>query len=204
MTKPVAVLGGGGHAKVVIDVLRLMRRNIAGVIDPRQQLDLPEGITRIGGDLSSVEPGTIDLALGVGSIDVGGDNPRFRLFDDAKRAGFHLVTVIHPSAIIASDLQVGEGCQIMAGCVIQPGVVLGDNVLINTRSSIDHDCQIASHVHVAPGVILSGGVKVGSGSHLGTGAIVIQGIQIGRDVIVAAGSTVTRDIANGVRFRSRP
>jgi UDP-perosamine 4-acetyltransferase len=201
MSKPVAVLGGGGHARVVIDVLRLMRRDIIGIIDPRQPVDLPPGLAWIGSDLSQLQPAEVELAIGVGSIDVGSKNPRPRLFDDARRAGFTLATLIHPSAILAGDARWGEGCQIMAGCVIQPGTVLGENVLVNTRASIDHDCRIAGNVHLAPGTVLSGAVTVGDGSHLGTGANVIQGIQIGREVMVAAGCTITSNLADFTRFR---
>ena len=83
----------------------------------------------------------------------------------------------------------------MAGSVIQPGSVIGRNVIINTRTSIDHDCEISDHVHVAPGVTLSGKVKIAAGAHIGTGATVIQGINIGANSMIGAGAVVVSDVA---------
>lgn len=199
LMKPVAVLGGGGHSRVVLDVLRAMSRVIHGVIDPKATIALGDGVRLLGPDLGSIDPAECDLALGVGSVGTGERNPRPRMFAEGKAAGFHFVTLRHPSVIVAQDVEVGEGTQIMAGSVVQPGVVLGRNVIINTSASIDHDCHIGDHVHVAPGVVLSGGVVIEEGAHLGTGAIVIQGIRIGAGAMIGAGAVVTQTVPAGAR-----
>jgi UDP-perosamine 4-acetyltransferase len=201
MSKPVAILGGGGHARVVMDTLRLAGFEILGVVDPKSDVHLPVGIRHLGVDLSAINPDSCDLALGVGSIDVGARNPRPRLFAEAKAAGFAFVQFRHPSALVAGDVAVAEGVQIMAGSVIQPGVSLGQNVIVNTSASLDHDCRVGDHVHVAPGVVLSGDVDVGNGVHLGTGAIVIHGVRIGAEAMIGAGVVVTETVAAGTRLR---
>ena len=73
-------------------------------------------------------------------------------------------------------------------------VHIAENVIINTRASIDHDCNIGPHVHIAPGVVMSGGVSVGEGSFIGVGAVVRQGIRIAPGVTVGAGSVVVKDL----------
>jgi sugar O-acyltransferase (sialic acid O-acetyltransferase NeuD family) len=206
MTKPVVILGGGGHARVVIDALRCAGHVIAGVIDPEADVaeTLPDDITWLGKDLSKLRPDEMELAIGVGSVDVGDKNPRPALFAEAKAGGFEVLSFRHPSAIVAGDVELGEGWQIMAGAILQPGVRLGVNCIVNTGASLDHDCWIGDHVHIAPGVVLSGTVAVGDGCHLGTGAVVIQNIRIGAGAMIAAGAIVTRDVKAGARVKPGP
>ncbi|MDQ7248808.1 acetyltransferase [Dongia sedimenti] len=203
LVRPIIILGGGGHARVVIDALRCAGHVIAGVIDPKSDVaeTLPEDVTWLGKDLSAARPGEVQVAIGVGSIDVGARNPRPTLFAEAKAGGFEILSVRHPSAIVAGDVELGEGSQIMAGAILQPGVRLGVNCIVNTGASLDHDCWIGDHVHIAPRAVLSGTVAVGDGSHLGTGAIVIQGIRIGSEAMIAAGAVVTRDVAATARVK---
>jgi UDP-perosamine 4-acetyltransferase len=206
MTKPVVILGGGGHARVVIDALRCAGHTIAGVIDPKPEVaqTLPQGVTWLGKDLSAARTGEVQVAIGVGSLDVGDRNPRLRLFREAKAGGFEILTFRHPSAIVAGDVVLGEGAQVMAGAILQTGVRAGINCLVNTGASLDHDCRIGDHVHLAPRVVLSGTVEVGDGAHLGTGAIVIQGVRIGAGAMIAAGAVVTRDVAAHARVAPGP
>lgn len=196
MSKPIIVLGRGGHAKVVIDSLLSGSIPVTGIVDrdPVAVGDSIYGVPVIGGDelVFSFPYDEIKLVNGLGSIAL--PLARTRLFESFAASGYSFANVIHPSAIIASDAELGEGCQIMAGAVIQPGCRLGCNVIINTRVAVDHDCTIGDHVHLAPGVTLSGGVTVSEGVHIGTGATVIQGVHIGSGSLIAAGAVVIHDI----------
>lgn len=206
MTKPVVILGGGGHARVVIEALRCAGHAIAGVIDPKPEvaMQLPAGIAWLGKDLSRARAGDVRLAIGVGSLDVGAKNPRPTLFAEAKAGGFEVLTFRHPSAIVAGDVALGEGTQVMAGAILQPGIRTGVNCIVNSGASLDHDCRIGNHVHVAPGAVLSGTVEIGDGCHLGTGAIVIQNVKIGAEAMIAAGAVVTRDVPAHARVAPGP
>ncbi len=206
MTKPVVILGGGGHARVVIDALRRAGHVIAGVIDPKPEVaeNLPAGVKWLGRDLSQAKARDLQVAIGVGSLEARADNARIKLFGEAKVGGFEILSVRHPSAIVAADVALGEGAQIMAGAILQPGVRTGINCIVNTGASLDHDCRLGDHVHVAPGVVLSGTVEIGTGVHLGTGAIVIQNIKIGDWAMIAAGAIVTQDVDPGGRVMPGP
>jgi UDP-perosamine 4-acetyltransferase len=206
MTKPVVILGGGGHARVVIDALRCAGHVIAGVIDPKADVaqSLPKGVTWLGKDLSQVKAGEVEVAIGIGSLEASAQNARVRLFGEAKAGGFEVITVKHPSAIVANDVALGEGSQIMAGAILQTGVRTGINCIVNTGASIDHDCRIGDHVHIAPRAVLSGTVDVGTGCHLGTGAVVIQNIRIGDWAMIAAGAVITSDVQPGARVAPGP
>lgn len=196
MTRPLIVIGAGGHAKVLIEALLHAGLPLAGIVDAdpaRHGTTLLDQPIRGGDDLILAHtPADVLLVNGLGSI--ADPSLRVRIFETFKGHGFNFESVIHPSAIVASDTLIGEGVQIMAGTVIQPGCRLGDNSIVNTGTTIDHDCLIGKHVHLAPGVTLSGGVTVGEEAHIGTGATVIQGITIGPKTIVGAGAVVIRDV----------
>jgi len=201
MNCPVILLGAGGHAKVLINTLRLCSVEIIGATDPTASLhgQVIMGVKVLGSDeeLNNYSADKVKLVNAVGSTTL--PKIRSRLFAEFKNRGFVFVDIIHPSAVIASDVKTGEGSQIMAGAVIQPGVSLGDNVIINTSSSIDHDCIIGSHSHLAPGVTISGEVVIGEGVHVGVGATVIQGVKIGKRSLIGAGSLVLENIPAGVK-----
>jgi len=199
MSLPIIILGGGGHAKVLIDALLLQPVRILGFVDPRpEHPDSLLGVPWLGAMDSVLRyaPETILLVNAVGSA--GATTNRKQMFAEFKEQGYSFAGVIHPSAIIGRDVQLGEGVQLLAGSIVQVGSIVGDNTIVNTKASIDHDARVGAHVHLAPGVTLSGGVHIGDGSHLGTGANVIQGMSIGRNCVIGAGSLIIRNINDGM------
>lgn len=193
---PVIVLGAGGHAKVLVDAILLSRRTIVGVVDR----DVSKygsyllGVPVIGNDetVLNYSAEKVLLVNGLGSI--SSTKPREEVLLRFKELGYQFATILHPSAVVAKNVEINEGSQIMAGAVIQTDTCIGVNAIINTRAVVDHDCIIGDHVHVAPGAMLSGGVQVGNNVHIGTGAIIIQGVRIGQDSVIAAGAVVIDDV----------
>lgn len=206
MAHPFLILGAGGHARVVADLLLGQNQQIAGFLDPDASLwgTSWHGIPVLGGDekLTDYPVHTHDLINGVGSIRC----PELRraIFERYRKAGYKFPCLVHARATMAIDVRPGEGSQIMAGAVIQTGCHIGMNTVINTGSIVDHDCHIGDHVHIAPGVTLSGGVRVEENVHIGTGATVIQGIKIGRNSLIAAGAVVIRDVPDGATVAGVP
>jgi sugar O-acyltransferase (sialic acid O-acetyltransferase NeuD family) len=192
----ILIIGAGGHAKVVIDALRLSGATLLGVLDRNGTGGAAAllGLAVLGNDdaLERFDPREVLLANGIGSI--GSGEARREIYLRLKGRGFRFAQVIHPSAVVARDVELSEGAQVMAGAVVQPGCSIGVNSIINTRSSLDHDCAIGAHVHVAPGATLSGGVVVGENVHIGTAAAVIQQIVLGACSMVAAGAVVIHDV----------
>lgn len=203
------ILGGGGHAKVLIDTLKLQNMEILGIVDPVIEKGTKVSGISVLGDGPTVfahPPDSVKLVNALGSI--RSTENRKRLFERFQKKGYSFSEVIHPSAILAPDVHLGEGVQIMAGVVIQTGCTIGTNAICNSRASIDHECQIGQHVHLAPGVTLSGEVTIDNGAHVGVGSTVIQGVKIGKNSLVGAGSVVIQDIAEeatvfGVPARAR-
>ncbi|MFA7254795.1 MAG: acetyltransferase [Candidatus Omnitrophota bacterium] len=196
MKLPVIVLGAGGHARVLLDVLRLCKVKVLGVTDAQpSHVDKRKLQTPVLGTDKAVlaySPKKVLLVNGLGSVSV--TPKRAEIFKYFKDLGYHFAKAIHPSAIVAKDVQLGEGVQVMAGSVIQTGCKIGNNTIINTRVSIDHDCNIGSHVHIAPGAVLSGGISIGEGCHLGPCSVVIQGISIAPRSFIRAQLLVHRRV----------
>lgn len=203
MREQIVIIGGGGHAKVVIDVIKIENKiTIYGIVDPYVPVGTPiMGVKVIGGDhmLKKLFKKGISAAfIGVGSVK--DCKVRKKIYDNLKKIGFWLPVIKHPRSIIANDVKCQEGVFIAAGVVINSATRIGRNAIINTSVSIDHDCTVGDFVHIAPGVTLSGGVKVGDGSHIGAGATVIQGITIGKGCLVAAGTTLCHNISDNERY----
>ncbi len=198
--KPIILIGAGEHARVLIDVLRLLDREALYITDFNTDLHgkTIHGIQVAGGDelVLEHEPDKVLLINAVGSVQV--PTARREVFERFTAKGYTFSQVVHPSAVIAPTARIEPGAQVMAGCVIQPNAAIGRNALINTNASVDHDCVIGPHTHVAPGVTLSGNVHVGHSTHIGTGATVIHAIRIGDEVVVGAGASVVRDLPDGV------
>lgn len=205
-TQKVIVIGAGGHARVLLDVLERCGVAVAGLTDADagKHGKLLAGVRILGGDqvLDKYPPASIMLVNAMGSTE--SMTLRQKVYERLKSGGYRFLTLVHPSAVVAVDVLLGEGVQVMAGAIIQPGVKIGANSILNTGARVDHDCLIGEHVHLSPGVILSGTVKVGDGTHVGTAAVVVQGLRIGRGCLVAAGAVVTKHVADGKRVAGVP
>ena len=198
MNLPVIVVGGAGHAKVVVSTLLLLHRRVLGFVDLKPSLSPLLGIAHLGDDNAVFlhPPDRVRLVNCVGSI--GSTALRQAVYEKFRERQYIFDTVIHPSAVIAPEVHIEDGVQVMAGAVVQPGSRLGANVIINTGARVDHDCLIDAHAHIAPGVTLSGHVHIGKGAHIGTGASIIQGIKVNAAGIVGAGAVVVDDVPAGV------
>lgn len=198
----VILLAGGGHGSVVADALRAAGVQVQGVVDPASAGVL--GLPWLGDDawLDGEAPGGIVLANGAGAAP--GYGLRRRLYTERRAQGFRFLSVRHPAAVVGSECVLAEGSQLMAGCVLQCRVRLGENSVVNTRASVDHDCEVGVHAFVGPGATLCGDVQVGDGAFIGAGAVLLPGVRVGAGAVVAAGAVVVRDVAAGAWVRGHP
>lgn len=205
--KSIIILGSGGHASVLLDMLMPYRDFILGIIT--KDVDNLSPIFnkyKVYDDdkyLFSFEPSKVVIVNGLGSLP--NNNRRHEIHAELKKLGYVFLTVVAPSAVISRFAVLGEGVQVMPGAIINANVEVGDGTIINTAATVDHDCKIGRHNHIAPGVTISGKVETGDYVHVGTGASVIQSITLGDNVIVGAGSTVTKSLPGKARhYVARP
>ena len=201
------LLGGGGHAKVLIDLIN--QRNdyqISGILDPILEVGKQiKGVSVLGTDaeLSKLhDQGISNVAIAVGSVKC--NLLRKTLFEKSQKSGFKIPALVHPRSIVSADVKISEGVQIMAGAIIQTDTTLGEGAVINTGVQVDHDCRIGSQVFLSPGVVLSGGVSVGDNVFVGAGAVVIQGVRIGENAVIAAGAVVIQNVEDGALVKGVP
>lgn len=196
----VLVLGAGGHAQVVVDILLRIAEN-GGNVEPLGYLDdnpALAGQVLLGLPVLGTLSNLPDLAHDALVVAIGDNATRRALFERLRKQGEQFVVACHPAATVAPDVAIGPGTMICAGAVVNPGSTVGSNVILNTGCSVDHHNEVGSHVHLAPGVHTGGEVTIGEGVFVGIGATVIPGRTIGEWSTVGAGSLVTKDLAAGV------
>lgn len=190
----VVIVGAGGHAKVIVEILeRIETVEVVGFTS-RSTDDRLFHYPHLGPD--SVLPALLSNGVSHAFPAVGDNRVRQRLANELLRIGFLLVNAISLHAIVSPRVRLGSGIAIMPGAVINAEASIGDGAVVNTGATVDHDCTIGAFAHVAPGSHLAGCVKVGEGTFLGIGSSVIPGITIGSWVTVGAGAAVIRNIAD--------
>ena len=203
---PLVVVGGGGHAKVVLSVLaRLGTFAILGYLDPKDRGPIL-GHPWLGDDSSarqlSNDHGRLAVVLGIGKTD--GRSDRLTFLERFSRIGAVFPVVIAPTAFVAEDVVVGEGTVVCDGAIVQAGTRIGRAAIVNTGARVDHDCVLHDDVHIGPGAVLSGGVQVGDGSLVGVGACCRQNVKIGSNCTIGAGAAVTSDCKDGALYIGVP
>jgi sugar O-acyltransferase (sialic acid O-acetyltransferase NeuD family) len=190
--REIVVIGGGGHAKVVISILKKIADfHIVGYTDLKDNGPIL-GVPHLGEDSNLADLRNKEAVLAIGQVGLG--HRREELWNRIKDHSADLATIISPHAIMNDDVQVDGGAVVMDGAIVNSGTTIGQGAIINTGSIVEHDTTIDSWVHIAPGATLSGGVKIGRYCMVGAGAVVIEGRSIVNDCIVGAGAVVIHDL----------
>lgn len=193
MTRGLLVLGGSGHGRVVADVAMECGYTRFAFLDDAPPASGESALPGpILGPMGMLEQLVRDWDAAI--VAVGNCGVRLALFERLRRVGFQTPAILHPSAVISRNAEVGNGVFVAAAAVVNVGAKIGDATIVNTGARIDHDCEIGPGCHIAPGAALSGSVKVGARTWLGTGCAVRQGVTIGADVLVGVGAAVVSDL----------
>ena len=196
--KKIVIIGASGHSKVVADIIFSRKKDfneeieiVAFLDDNYKNLKYKEifGISIIG-DLNRIEDFDKESYWFV--IAIGNNHIRKKIFERYNKLKYY--TVIHPKAIIAKEVLIGEGTVIMANVVINSYSVIGKQCILNTASVIEHDNILENYVHISPNATLCGEVHVNNCSWVGATSVIKQQISIGENVIIGAGTVVIDDI----------
>ena len=200
------LIGGGGHARSVIDVLEsLPQYQIAGVVDRVEKvgekvLDYP--IVASDQELTALVKEDRLFLITVGQIKT--PEVRMRLYDTLKKAGGKFATVVSPLAHCSAHAKVGDGTVVLHFALVNAGAKVGCNSIINTRAIIEHDVQIGQHCHISTGAIVNGGAQIGNGVFIGSQTTVKQELTICDNVVVGAHSYVAHDITEKGTYAGAP
>lgn len=183
----IIIIGAGGHGKVIADIaLKNKYTEICFVDDKKKGECLGFPIIGVLDDLPALNDNKTDFVIAIG------DNLIRKSV--AEKYNLPWITLVHPSAQIASGIQMDEGIVVMAGAIINPGTVVKKHCIINSGAIIEHDNLIESYVHVSPNATLGGTVHVGSCTHIGLGAGIKNNIEICENCVIGVGAVVVNDL----------
>lgn len=190
MCKEVIIIGAGGHAKVICDIIRKSGDKAVGFLDDSiSEGTVIMGMSVLGKTNKIGEYKNKEFIIGIGN------NTVRKMFSE-KYSDIHFYTAVHPSAVISEGVIIGKGSCVMAGAVINACAHIGEHCIINSSATVEHDCFVGDFSHVSPGAVLCGTVKCGKGVHIGAGAVVKNNIDITDNVIIGAGAVVVKNITN--------
>ena len=195
------IIGAGGHGKVIADAaLKNGYTNICYIDDHATGDVMGFPIIGTSADIERLNDGSTDFIIGIG-------NNAIRK-TVAEKYNVNWVSIVHPSAQIAFNAEIGKGTVIMANAVVNVCATVGEHCIINTGAIVEHDNVIENYAHISPNVALGGTVRIGSLTHVGIGATVKNNIDICSDCTIGAGAVVVKNIKEpgtyvGVPIRKR-
>jgi sugar O-acyltransferase (sialic acid O-acetyltransferase NeuD family) len=189
------LLGGGGHAKVVVSTLKCLDSEICAIFDPNKE------ITELYGAVNLIHYSQDKYPMALAIIALGDNQKRAVI---AKVVKHQFGCAIHPTAFIDKYVTLGEGSVTFAGVVVNRNTSIGKHVILNTGSIVEHDCSLGDFVHIAPNATICGGSSIGDRTLIGAGAVVLPGITIGQDVTIGSGAVVTKDVPACAKWVGSP
>lgn len=209
MAKRVGIVGGGGHGKVIADLVRAAGHRVVGYIDadPAKvgQLVEPGGAVVLmaqDGLVSQLRRGVLPPEFDCLALAVGDNRRREELLELIP--AHYLPALVHPGATVSPSATLGAGTVVLAAAVVNAGAVLGQGVIVNSGAIVEHDCRLGNAVHVSPGAVLAGEVRVGHRGWIGAGATVLPRLSVGADTIIGAGAVLLVDAAEGSTMAGNP
>ena len=197
--KKLLLIGGGEHARVVMDLAVQNGWKIEGYTDLKEEsattklfsasfISDEEAISLLKTD------NTLKIILGIGN-----DNTlKAKLIEKYKEFSEQWISLIDKTAVISSNVKISPGTVVLANSTIQSGACIGQHCIVNTASVIEHDCVLRDFSHIAPTAVLGGGVSVGENTLVGLGAKVRDHTRIGANVTVGTGAVVVSDIPDNL------
>jgi sugar O-acyltransferase (sialic acid O-acetyltransferase NeuD family) len=189
------VLGAGGHARSVVDVLERAGQTVVAVAgavpdgEPWHLDVLPDD--RAAVDLATARSLRLAVAIGAGPT-------RARLVRELVARGMRVPPVVATTATVSDRSVVSAGCVVLEHAHVGPASHLGEAVLVNTAAVVEHDCTVGVGAHVAPGAVLLGGATVGDHTLVGSGARILPLVTVGARATVGAGAVVTAPVGDGL------
>lgn len=204
--KDIAIIGSGGLGKETVVLLHQINAkelewNVVGFYDDGKQRG-----EKIAGHLvlgKIEELNAIDYPLCV-IIAIGDPAIKRQVAQRLNNKHLKFPALIHPSAMIGLDIQLGEGSMVTAGCRLTVDIEIGKHVLLNLNTTVGHDVVVGDFSSIMPGVHLSGSVTIGESVLIGTGASILQHVHIGNQAVVGAGAVVNKPVKDGVTVAGVP
>ena len=192
--KKLVIIGAGGHAKSVIDIIEeLGSWKIIGLIGRENEKQKQVSGYRVIGtdkDLRLIRKECNYAFIGIGQIK--NYEPRVSVAKELERLNFKMPAIKAKSAYISKRAIIGKGTLVGHGAIINSGAMIGENAIINSGAIIEHDSKIHDYTHISTGTIVNGGAIVEKMSFLGSNSMVREGVIVPQCSIIRAGSIVMK------------
>lgn len=201
----IVLYGGGGHGRVLIDLLRAEGTyRLVGIVDDHLRPgDDVLGVPVLGGPDVLAELRSQGVALAANGIGgIGRVQSRVDVFDRLAGAGMSCPALVHPTAVVEPSAIVAAGVQVLAMAYVGSAADVGFGSLLNTAAVVSHDCVLGRYANVSPGGLLAGEVRLGDRAMVGMGATVNVGVVVGDGTLIGNSAVVKADVPDGVRVRA--
>lgn len=193
--KDIVIIGAGGFGREVAWLIEEINKiehqwNILGFIDDNFAIKNKDiNGYKVIGDIEWLKNQELYAVCSIG-------DPRTKkdIIDRLNGSKIKYPTLIHPSVMLSSKIEIGEGSIICAANILTVNITIEKHVIINLNCTVGHDVYIKGFSTILPGVNISGNVLIEKCVSIGTGSAIIQGITINENVIIGAGSVVVRDL----------
>jgi sugar O-acyltransferase (sialic acid O-acetyltransferase NeuD family) len=204
---PLIVIGGGGHARELIDVVEAMNRvgptfELIGFAADEYYNETEmsaRGTRYLGGVEPTLRSVDAEYVIGIGSGEARHEIDRL-----ASSIGRSPAILVHPQSSMGFGVELGPGAVITAGARLTTEVKLGRHVHVNVNCTVSHDVKLDDYVTLSPGVNVSGWAHLSELVTMGTGSSAIDRVSIGAGTTVGAGATVINDLPGGVTAVGTP
>ena len=134
--------------------------------------------------------------------------PEIHLLADVNTQTIGAGTRIWQYVVILPGAAIGADCNICSHCLIESDVIVGDRVTVKSGVQLWDGVRLANDVFVGPNVSFTNDrfprsrqrpdkfleTVVNEGASIGAGAVILPGLTIGTNAMIAAGAVVTRSV----------
>ncbi len=130
--------------------------------------------------------GEMSLIMGIGYAKMS--EIRRKIFEKCKEWGYCFENFVHPTAIIAEDVTMGEGNNFLEGVIVEVGSVIGNGNLFFGGSLVAHGAVIGDYNTFSVKAVTAGHVTVKNHCFLGASSVVKDSVTLGNYVLLGAGA----------------
>lgn len=134
--------------------------------------------------------------------------PFIHALSDVQSQAIGAGTRVWQFVVILPGARVGSDCNICSHCLIESDVIIGDRVTVKSGVQLWDGLRVGDDVFIGPNASFTNDrfprsrqrpekfleTVVEQGASIGAGAVVLPGIRIGSNAMVAAGAVVTRSV----------
>jgi sugar O-acyltransferase (sialic acid O-acetyltransferase NeuD family) len=201
MSRPLVILGTGGSAYDVLDIVEAINAirptwEAVGFLDDVRSAGIHHLGLEVLGPLRDAARFTagffVNAIAGEGSF-----RQRLEILTSTRMDHDRFATLVHPGSSVSSRARLGRGVVVNPGVVVAGGVAIGNHVMLCTGCVVGHESSIGDGSILAPGSVVSGLVEIESSCYIGAGAMVRQKLRVGTRSLIGMGAVVVRDVEPG-------